>query len=109
MTKKSPAGLFFNWQVTVCSLFISRRQGGALTPQSATPAFFIIFIVIVEKKITVIVIFFSTVIGTVIGIHCITLYQDKVKMGKSDGNFRDEQGVGNNLAGGRLPPPTTVD
>ncbi|MBQ2783268.1 MAG: hypothetical protein IJE94_08760 [Oscillospiraceae bacterium] len=66
-------------------------------------------IVIVEKKITLSVIFFSTVIGTVIGIHCITLYQDKVKVGKSDGNFRDEQGVGNNLAGGRLPRPTTVD
>jgi len=65
-------------------LFISRRQGGALTPQSATPAFFIIFIVIVEKKITVIVIFFSTVIGIVIGIHCITLYQDKVKVGKGE-------------------------
>ena len=55
------------------------------------------------------VIFFSTIVGIVIGIHCITLYHDKVRVGKSDGNFRDEQDVGNNLAGGRLPPPTTVD
>ena len=82
-------------------------RGAHTTERNACP--FIIFIVIVEKKITVTVIFFSTVVGIVIGIHCITLYQDKVKVGKSDGNFRDEQGVGNNLAGGRLLPPTTVD
>ena len=78
-------------------MFLSRRQGGALTPQSATPAFFIIVIVIVivEKKITVIVIFFSTVIGIVIGIHCITLYQDKVKAGKSEKKRAIRQGTGN--------------
>ena len=85
-------------------MFLSRRQGGALTPQSATPAFLIIFIVIVEKKITVIVIFFSTVVVISIGMHCNALHRDKVKGRKSVGNFRDEQGIGNNSAGGRLPP-----
>ena len=69
-------------------LFSPHRTRRALTTQSASPVPFFIFIVIVEKKITLSVIFFSTVtvIVTVIGMHCITLYRGKVKVGKSDGN-----------------------
>ena len=52
---------------------VNSRTRRALTPQSATPVPFFIFIVIVEKKITVTVIFFSTVVGIVIGIHCIAI------------------------------------
>ena len=52
-------------------LFSFHGAGRALTTKSATPAFF--SIVIVEKKITVVVIFFSTVVGIIIGIHCITI------------------------------------
>ena len=81
-------------------LFSFHEAGRALITQSATPAFFSIFIVIVEKKITVTVIFFSTVIVISIGMHCNALHHDKVKGRKSAGDFRDEQGIGNNSAGG---------
>ena len=68
-----------------CS-FPRGRAGAHTTERNACP--FFIFIVIVEKKITLSVIFFSTVtvIVTVIGMHCITLYHGKVKVGKSEGN-----------------------
>ena len=76
-------------------IFFPRGRAGAHhTERNACPLF--IVIVIVEKKITLTVIFFSTVVVISIGMHCNALHHDKVKGRKSAGNFRDEQGIGNN-------------
>ena len=61
-----------------CQLSTHRVGRGAQHKERSALPFFIIFIVIVEKKITLTVIFFSTVIGTVIGMHCNALHHDKV-------------------------------